>query len=67
MTGWRCIPCGSSNYGESPYCTSCGRSREAATDRERWERFFRVDAVIADIPCDDCGRTDGSHNPDVEH
>lgn len=51
MTGllrppWRCIPCGASNFDQSPYCTNCGRRREDATDAARWQRFFGLDAVI---------------------
>lgn len=30
-------------------------------------RRFTLRAVIAAIPCDDCGRTDGTHDPEVEH
>ena len=30
-------------------------------------RRFTLDAIIAAIPCDDCGRTDGTHDLDVEH
>jgi hypothetical protein len=63
---WRCIPCGATN-GDDPFCCVCGRSRGDATNADRWALFFLADAIIVDIPCDDCGRIDGTHNPDVEH
>lgn len=100
MRWWRCIPCGTTNVENEPFCCICGRARDDATDAMRWKKFFTLDAVIfpdadteravrlgaswpgsietdmAALPadkafdpdyCDDCGRTDGSHDPDVEH
>lgn len=48
------------------------------TYRERAERAIRAaeegkriyvhdDGTVSDIPCDDCGREDGTHDPEVEH
>ena len=40
---------------------------------EAWEEVKRLRAIAERLqqlrvqPCDDCGREDGSHNPEVEH
>jgi len=49
MSWWHCIPCGATNTTE-PFCCICGRPKADATDRARWDRFFTLDAVIAEDP-----------------
>ncbi len=42
-------------------------SPSASISQTHASRLFGLRAVIASIPCDDCGRTDGTHDPEVEH
>lgn len=47
---WYCIPCGFSNGPQdTTFCRGCGRRKEDALDQERWDKFFTLDAEIADV------------------
>lgn len=46
---WHCYACGQSNGPrDTEFCSLCGRRKEHVIDRERWEKFFTLDATIAE-------------------